>query len=105
MSVSAILEAIFDGNNDPVIEKVVHALIVEIPEELSDCFEAEKRTRKFVSSGIPESCNDMTSSSEQLELESKVAKILDILNIECKPIEVYRMEKISSAASRPVKLV
>ncbi|KAK6015653.1 hypothetical protein OSTOST_18895, partial [Ostertagia ostertagi] len=54
MSSNELLIAIQKRNKDPVIGKMIEALISKIPVEIADGIEAEKRGRSIILSGLPE---------------------------------------------------
>ncbi|KAK6047658.1 hypothetical protein COOONC_14838 [Cooperia oncophora] len=72
---------------------------------MSDLIDAEKRCRSIVISGLPEQGAELKPSEKQRELEEKVAGVLDVLNVECRPVEVYRMGRLSDVRPRVIKVV
>ncbi|XGW28740.1 hypothetical protein V3C99_008492 [Haemonchus contortus] len=90
---------------DPVMAKFLNALVSKLPQTIADAVEADKRGRSLVASGIPESSPNISPSGKKRELEVKVTEVLDILGVECRPVEVYRMGKPDSSRPRLVKLV
>lgn len=47
----------------------------------------------------------MTPSAKQKDLEDKVSGVFDLLNLECRPLEVYRMGRHEHGRTRKVKVV
>ncbi|KAK6044864.1 endonuclease/exonuclease/phosphatase family protein, partial [Cooperia oncophora] len=104
-SAKEILYAIQQRNKDPIIDQMLEALVTKLPQEISEGIDAEKRARSLVISGLPEAPVDMRPSARQDDLESKVCKLLDILRVECRPLEIYRLGKLADSRPRLVKLV
>ncbi|VDO24909.1 unnamed protein product [Haemonchus placei] len=105
LSTQELLHAISERNKDPVIDKMLKALASKIPEEVSTGIEAEKRGRSLVIAGLPESSPNLRPSAKQSELEAEVGDLLDILGVECRPLEIYRFCKAADTRPRLVKLV
>lgn len=108
MSMSELVSAMMERNEqikDPVMAKFLNALVSKLPQTIADAVEADKRGRSLVVSGIPESSPNVPPSGKQRELEVKVSELLDILGVECRPVEVYRMGEPDSSRPRLVKLV
>ncbi|XGW02668.1 hypothetical protein V3C99_014589 [Haemonchus contortus] len=87
------------------MEKMIVALSEKIPCESREYVEAEKRARSLVVSGLEEAPAHLKPSERQKQLEGKVADLFDALQVECRPVEVYRMGKPDSARPRLVKIV
>ncbi|KAK6060387.1 hypothetical protein COOONC_01955, partial [Cooperia oncophora] len=104
-SAKEILYAIQQRNKDPIIDQMLEALVTKLPQEISEGIDAEKRARSLVISGLPEAPVDMRPSARQDDLDSKVCKLLDILRVECRPLEIYRLGKLADSLPRLVKLV
>ncbi|EYC40050.1 hypothetical protein Y032_0631g860 [Ancylostoma ceylanicum] len=101
-----LIAFIKDRNRDPVIETALHALqtlAAKVPMELSAQIEAETRAPTIVISGLEEADNRMLPSQHQADVENKVTKILDVLNVQCRPSAVFRIGKIDN--SRLVKVL
>ncbi|XGW11675.1 hypothetical protein V3C99_012840 [Haemonchus contortus] len=105
LSTQELLQAISERNKDPVIDRMLKALASKIPEEVSAGIEAEKRGRSLVIAGLPESSPNLRPSAKQSELEAKVGDLLDVLGVECRPLEIYRLGKAMDTHPRLVKLV
>ncbi|KAK6038767.1 reverse transcriptase [Cooperia oncophora] len=105
LSVSELLSSIIETNKDPIIGKMLMALSDKISNSFSDYFEREKRSRSIVIAGVEESKRDLAPSARQNELETTVARILDALDVECRPCEVFRMGKLDPMKPRLVKVV
>uniref|UniRef100_A0A7I4XWK3 KH_dom_type_1 domain-containing protein n=1 Tax=Haemonchus contortus TaxID=6289 RepID=A0A7I4XWK3_HAECO len=108
MSMSQIVSAMIERNEelkDPVMGKYINALVSKLPQTIADAVEADKRDRSLVIFGIPESASDVSSSRRQKEVEDKVTEVLDVLGVECRPVEVYRMGRPGGSRPRLIKLV
>ncbi|KIH62664.1 hypothetical protein ANCDUO_07052 [Ancylostoma duodenale] len=70
----------------PLLEKLV-SLLTPDPH---DIVEADKRSRSIIISGVPEGDTNSSPSCRQLATEKHVTNILDALDIEARPAEVYR---------------
>ncbi|VDO26096.1 unnamed protein product [Haemonchus placei] len=81
------------------------ALSDKIPKEVSDAVDEDKRSRSFVISGLEEASPQMRPSERQIDLEGKVRDVLDCLNVECRPVEIYRLGKPATDRPRLVKIV
>lgn len=104
-SISETITYIIERNTDPLIEKMVMALQAKIPQTIADGIEEDRRMRSIVVAGIEEEPQDMPPSRRQGDLEDKVAGLLDVLQVECRPESVYRMGVFSSGKSRLVRMV
>lgn len=102
LSAEELMNAILERNKDPVIEQMMMALISKIPQKVHDAVEEDKKSRSIVLIGLPEAANEMAPSAKQRHLEGQVSEILDVLDIECRPVEVYRM---GNSQPRLVKVV
>ncbi|KIH49647.1 hypothetical protein ANCDUO_20277, partial [Ancylostoma duodenale] len=104
MSIHDIANCIFSRNKDPVIEKLVQLLVEKKVQGYCNC-DNEKRSRSIVLSGLPEPPEQIRASEKQDELERSVSDILDILDVDCRPSEVFRMGRINEGRPRLVKLI
>ena len=111
LSSSDILDAIVARNKDPTIEKMLMALVGKLSTELCakfenrfDKLENDKRERSVVISGLSEAGPNLTSSRRQLDLEGKVTKLLDVLDVECRPVTLHRIGKYDPSRNRLVML-
>ncbi|KAL6733767.1 hypothetical protein Aduo_004388 [Ancylostoma duodenale] len=105
MSVRDLTEYIVSRYKDPVIEKLLSALMEKISKQCHCECDAEKRARSLVISGLPEPSEDLRASEKQMDLEGKVNQILDVLDVDCRPCEVFRMGRLNGDRPRVVKLV
>lgn len=105
LSVSEIINAVLERNKDPIIEKMMFALISKLPQELAERIEEEKKERSIVIEWLPEPASDLSPSAKQRDLEEKVSEIFDVLNLECRPLELYRMGRQERGRVRKVKVV
>ncbi|VDL80227.1 unnamed protein product [Nippostrongylus brasiliensis] len=105
LSAMEILRKTMMVNNDPVVERLLLALEKKIPNEYSAFYEKEKRMRSIVIAGIEELEGNPRPSERLSHLEDRVRDVLDALDVECKPCELYRMGSPSSHRPRLVKVV
>ncbi|KIH68579.1 hypothetical protein ANCDUO_01081 [Ancylostoma duodenale] len=103
------MQAVIARNNDPIIDQMMRALLSKYRErttkDIADYVEAEKRGRSLLISGIDESTASQPLKSRQTDLEKKVCNILDALDVDCTPVEVYRLGKRDDRRSRLLKVV
>ncbi|XGW16282.1 hypothetical protein V3C99_001610, partial [Haemonchus contortus] len=105
LSASELLKALLKRNTDPIVGKMLNVLSEKISNEISEQVEAEKRARSLVVSGIDEAPHQLKPSERQKDLENKVADLLDVLEVECRPVEIYRMGKLDPSRPRLVKIL
>ncbi|KIH44879.1 hypothetical protein ANCDUO_25088, partial [Ancylostoma duodenale] len=74
-----------------------------IKKEVADYIDAEKRGRSLVISGIDEPSASLPLKNRQADLEEKICNILDALDVDCAPTEVYRLGKRDERRPRLVK--
>ncbi|EYB97951.1 hypothetical protein Y032_0135g1910 [Ancylostoma ceylanicum] len=77
----------------PLLNKLIEILTLT-PKEI---VESAKRARSVVFSGVAEADADLTPSERQVHTEESVQKILNVLGVEARPLEVYRMGKLVEA--------
>ncbi|CAJ0606322.1 unnamed protein product [Cylicocyclus nassatus] len=53
--------------------------------------ETEKRERSVVLVGLPEAPSNLSLLEKKNHLDQSVARVLEIINVECWPSEIYRM--------------
>ncbi|KIH46096.1 hypothetical protein ANCDUO_23853, partial [Ancylostoma duodenale] len=75
----------------PEAVPLLNQLITALRPNPKDIVESEKRSRSIVISGMPETGRELTASQRQAHTELSVIKMLDALDIEAKPVEIYRM--------------
>nr|CDJ90946.1 hypothetical protein HCOI_01249700 [Haemonchus contortus] len=105
MSAMELIKSIIELDHDPAIENMLIALSEKIPMEFADLLESDKRSRSIVISGLEEGQDGLRSSARQRDLEDKVARVLDAVDVECRPAEIYRVGKPNSKHPRLVKVV
>ncbi|VDO13923.1 unnamed protein product [Haemonchus placei] len=105
MSAMELIKSIMELNQDPAIESMLVALSEKIPMEFSNLLESDKRSRSIVISGLEEGRDGLCPSARQRDLEDKVARVLDAVDVECRPVETYRMGRPNSKHPRLVKVV
>lgn len=105
MTTFDILKAIIEKNKDPEIDKMAKVVLDRLPHEMKETVEAEKRGRSLVVSGLPEADEQLQPSAKQRYLEGKIREILDVLMVECNPVEVYRLGRPNDRFPRLVKVV
>lgn len=105
MSAHDLISSIIARNRDPVIDQMLRALSDKIPKDFSDAIEAEKRARSLVISGIEEPDQSLGASEKSRFLQERVNEILDVLNVDCAPSEVFWMGKFDPSRKRLVKVL
>ncbi|VDO23132.1 unnamed protein product [Haemonchus placei] len=100
--------AVLDDDAAKLLSNIQHILAAKAPEALPllvqlltklsslslDAVHTEKRERFIVIHGIPEADAGLSASLRQQSTERCVSKILDVLDIEIRPIGVFRMGKV-----------
>ncbi|KIH43934.1 hypothetical protein ANCDUO_26053 [Ancylostoma duodenale] len=105
MSASELVKVIIEGNKDPSIQQLLLDLSSKIPKDFKELIEADKRARSIVMSGLEEPEEHMRLLDRGLDLNDKVCDILEILKVDARPSEVFRMGKPNPARPRLVKVV
>ncbi|XGW04017.1 hypothetical protein V3C99_015283, partial [Haemonchus contortus] len=105
MTIAELMEAITARNTDPVINAMLCALADKIPKGFSDYVESEKRERSLVFTGLSEAVDKLQPSERQADLEGEVVKVLDVLQVECRATEIYRIGKSVPGRPRLVEVV
>ncbi|VDP45303.1 unnamed protein product [Heligmosomoides polygyrus] len=80
-------------NKDPVIAEIF--LSERIPKDLSDTIKEEQRRRSIVIANLEEADAQLRPSQS----------ILDLVKVECRPVNVYRMGAYSNTRPRLVKVI
>ncbi|KIH63430.1 hypothetical protein ANCDUO_06267, partial [Ancylostoma duodenale] len=73
---------------------MVQAIDQRLSKGFSEHVEEEKRSRSLVISGLSEPSASASRSEKLNDLETKVDAVLDILKVECRPVEAYRMGNV-----------
>ncbi|KAL6743105.1 hypothetical protein Aduo_016185 [Ancylostoma duodenale] len=89
----------------PEAVPLLNQLITALRPNPKDIVESEKRSRSIVISGMPEAGIELTASQRQAHTELSVIKMLDALDIEAKPVEIYRMGTLTDGRARLIKCV
>ncbi|EYC42445.1 hypothetical protein Y032_0531g3023 [Ancylostoma ceylanicum] len=76
---------------DPAMDRNLMALPEKLHVDVSEYVDSEKKSRSIVVAGLPEANPDLRPSERQLDLEMKIMQLLDVINVECRPTEVYRL--------------
>ncbi|XGW34903.1 hypothetical protein V3C99_018728 [Haemonchus contortus] len=105
MSPMELIKSIIELNQDPAIGNMLIALSEKIPMEFSEFLESDKCCRSIVISFLDEMQGAAPASARQSDVEEKVSTVLDALDVECRPTEVYRMGKPDPGRPRLVKVV
>ena len=90
--------------NIPEVQEITYEILSRMHEYGKSVLEKETRQRSIVVFGLPELEDNMPASIRQEDTEDKVKNILDTLDIECRPVKVYRMGKKVPGKSRLVKI-
>ncbi|VDO26087.1 unnamed protein product [Haemonchus placei] len=69
-------------------------LLTKVPSLSLDAVHSENRERSIVIRGDPEADAGLSASLRQQFTPGCVSEILDVLDIETRPIEVFRMDKV-----------
>ncbi|WKY01588.1 hypothetical protein Q1695_015528 [Nippostrongylus brasiliensis] len=110
---------ILDREALQLLEKIQDVLAVKAPEVIplldqflgklsflySDVVECEKRRRSIVIFGVPEADKAAPPSQRQAHTERYVSDVLDFLDIEARPSELFRMGPSQTDKPRLVKCV
>ncbi|EYB97204.1 hypothetical protein Y032_0142g2297 [Ancylostoma ceylanicum] len=94
-----------ERNKDPAMDRILMALSEKLQVDVSEYVDSEKKSRSIVVAGLPEANPDLRPSERQPDLEMKVTQLLDVINVECRPTEVYRLGRPDKSRSRLVKIV
>lgn len=105
MSAAELIRLAMERNADPVIGRILLAAARKIPADISEALESEKRSRSIVIRGLEEAVGDISPFAKQTVLEEDVGRILEVLDVECRPTEVYRMGRPNPQRPRLVKVV
>ncbi|EYB90673.1 hypothetical protein Y032_0216g2378 [Ancylostoma ceylanicum] len=105
LSAPELVKAILDINRDPAVERLALALSHIVSADVSKVADEEKRARSVVLSGIPEADPGSRPSERQVDLENKVMDVLNVLDVECRPVEVYRLGRPDPSRPRLIKVV
>ncbi|KAK6019565.1 hypothetical protein OSTOST_14794, partial [Ostertagia ostertagi] len=82
------------ANKAPEALPLLEQLLAKLSSLPMDAIHAEKRERSVVIHGVPEAEAGLSASLRQQHTERCVSKILDVLDIETRPLEVFRMGKV-----------
>ncbi|KIH69442.1 hypothetical protein ANCDUO_00221 [Ancylostoma duodenale] len=89
MSACALLKTIVERNKDPSLDHLLFSLSKKISKDFwSDCSEAEALSRSIVISGVEGPHEALLPSQRQRDVEGKVANLLNVLQVECRPEKV-----------------
>ena len=93
----------------PEVNKITNKILVRLGEVGEGAIEKDKRSRSIVISGLPEleKSSDGAwppASARQDDTERKVRGLMDILDVECRPVRVYRMGRKEVGKPRLVKV-
>ncbi|KAK6013873.1 hypothetical protein OSTOST_20786, partial [Ostertagia ostertagi] len=89
----------------PEVIQLLDKFLGKLPLLAKDLVESDKRERSVVFYGIPEAEGSLSPSLRQAHTEKYISRILDTLDIETRPVEVYRMGRGVEGKPRVVKLV
>lgn len=97
-----LVNAILDRNTDPIIDRMLRALIDKIPMLTTEKIE-KKRGRSIVLVGMGEPVPNLRSSYTQNDLEEKAFELLEALDVWCRSSEIRRIERPEPNRARLVK--
>ncbi|KAK6044708.1 endonuclease/exonuclease/phosphatase family protein, partial [Cooperia oncophora] len=89
----------------PEVIQLLDQFLGRLPLIINEAVDRDKRLRSLVFYGVPEAGGDLSPSARQAHTEKVVTGILDSLNIETRPAEVYRMGRGVEGKPRLVKCV
>ncbi|PIO76139.1 hypothetical protein TELCIR_01787 [Teladorsagia circumcincta] len=89
----------------PEVIQLLNQFLSKLPLLMTDVVERDKRQRSVVMYGIPEAENGLSPSMRLDHTEKFVSGILDSLDTETRPVEVYRMGRFVEGKPRIVKCV
>ena len=89
----------------PEVLPLLEEFVSNLPFLSTKIIESEKRARSVVISGIPEAETALPALVRQEHTEKYVYNILNSLDVETRPLEIYRMGKITNGKPRYVKCV
>ncbi|KAL6739036.1 hypothetical protein Aduo_012526 [Ancylostoma duodenale] len=104
LSALELVKAILDINRDPAVERLALALSQKICIDVSKVANEEKRSRSIVISGFPGAAPNLRLSDRQIDLENKVMELLDVVDVECRQVEVYRLGRPDPSRPRLIKV-
>ncbi|VDL72913.1 unnamed protein product, partial [Nippostrongylus brasiliensis] len=105
LSAAELLEKAIDLCDNALISHYLKNLGKKLAHAVHEGYEQERRSRSVVISGLPEANANSSSLARQRDLQDKVDRLLEVLDVECKPSEVYRMGVPSQTRPRLVKVV
>ncbi|KIH68359.1 hypothetical protein ANCDUO_01307 [Ancylostoma duodenale] len=85
----------------PEAVPLLNQLITALRPNPKDIVESVKRSRPIVISGMPEAGRELAASQRQAHTELSVIKMLDALDIEAKPLEIYRIWTLTDEGLYP----
>ncbi|VDL80243.1 unnamed protein product [Nippostrongylus brasiliensis] len=105
LSANDIVKFIADRTTDPIVAEALEVLSEKIRLETHSAYEAEKRARTIVVDGLGEADDQLPPSRRHDDLVGKVRSLMDALDLECMPSEVFRMGRPRPNKPRLVKIV
>lgn len=84
---------------------LLEAFLGRLPFLCSNSVEADKRQRSVVFYGVPEAEKSLPPSQRQLHTEKYISDVLDFLEVEAGPTELFRMGTSSDGRPRLVKCI
>ncbi|VDL66218.1 unnamed protein product, partial [Nippostrongylus brasiliensis] len=111
LSANDIVKFIADRTTDPIVAEALEVLSEKIRLETHSAYEAEKRARTIVVmyhcgyDGLCKADYQLPPSRRHDDLVGKVRSLMDALDLECMPSEVFRMGRPRPDKPRLVKIV
>ncbi|KAL6742020.1 hypothetical protein Aduo_015220 [Ancylostoma duodenale] len=90
--------------NIPEVQRITTEILCRMEEAGNAAVDAEIRGRSLVIVGLPEAPENARATERQVDTETKVGEILDILDVECRPVKVFRMGSFEKGKSRLTKV-
>ncbi|KAL6738843.1 hypothetical protein Aduo_012345 [Ancylostoma duodenale] len=81
------------------------AIQAKIPIAVKEQAEAEVRGQTIVVSGLEKADSNLLPSEHQADVERKVTQVLDVMKVQCRPSDVFRIGRLNSSRPLLVKVV
>ncbi|VDL80594.1 unnamed protein product [Nippostrongylus brasiliensis] len=105
LSAAELLQKAIDLWDNALVQYYLTTLVKKMDNRVDERIEQDLRARSVVISGLPEADPDMLSNERQHDLEGKVDQLLGVLDVECTPDKIYRMDNFDRRRPRLIKVV